>query len=40
MLIALTGWQVDAELNPGDDYFNAYFVKPADISKLLEVLGS
>ncbi|WP_250504108.1 ATP-binding protein [Caballeronia sp. AZ7_KS35] len=38
LLIALTGWQADPQLSPLDTQFNAYFVKPANLSELLKVL--
>ncbi|SAK56893.1 PAS/PAC sensor hybrid histidine kinase [Caballeronia temeraria] len=40
MLIALTGWQAEVEPNPDENPFDAYFVKPANISELLDKLAN
>ncbi|SAK70175.1 PAS/PAC sensor hybrid histidine kinase [Caballeronia glebae] len=40
MLIALTGWQAEVELNPEENPLDAYFVKPANISELLDKLAN
>ncbi|AQH05036.1 hybrid sensor histidine kinase/response regulator (plasmid) [Burkholderia sp. KK1] len=40
ILIALTGWQPDEQTKSSENYFDAYFVKPAELCELLKVIDA